>query len=495
MTDDTADGPTVTASHDDADSLLSSRKRRISRRRFLKLLGLGAVGAAAGLTGADRLLNRQTRSGTSHSRQPTGYVTRDDFRFDRTLHAVDDLGMDPNGNNAIDSALDSAFESGTLIQFPPGEYRVERRLLRHGRVERAGIEGLGNGRRDVTFVPGPDGIDGESMWINLQDSQDMLFRNFAVNVTEDDQRHINCAIDCDDGLLMEDIEWMGVIPRDNISTVSHSYTLSVSAARQDGVCTLRRIMMGKHRAAVRPEYPDGASGIRSNASHSGELVLENLHLERLGSSAVAMRAGDGAYTVRGGVFKDNNNNSIRLSSSGHPDKETRCIGATAILESPTQTATLIQNDSSDNTRPVIWEDCDLIHRETGQGGRGVLSLPGFGGGSPAAIMRNCRVLNEADKPTINVDDGGPVTIEDSHFSGSGGDFDAGSGDGTIRNTCIDMPNAEIRGFETENVNRGGNCEQPAEPEDVFGGPVGPTSRSPGETEGNGNYPAGGSGPC
>lgn len=469
--DDTdANGSRTDTARQDAHTL---RQNRISRRKFLKLMGLGTVGAVAGIAGADRLLSGEWYRSGGRQRHLTGHQARDDFSFDQTLNAVDDLGLDPNGNDPIDGALDSAFESGALIQFPPGEYKVTSRILRHDRVERAGIEGLGDGPRDVQFIPGSNGIDGESMWINLQDSQDLLFRNFAVNVTEDEERHINCAIRCDDGLLMEDIEWMGVIPRDDASMFSHSYTLSVGASQQDGVCTLRRIMMGKHRAAVRPEYPNGASGIRSNGSHSGELVLENLHLERLGSSAVAMRAGNGAYTVRGGVFKDNNNNSVRLSSSGHPDKETRCIGATVILENPTQTATLIQNDSSSNSRPVIWEDCDLIHHETGEGGRGVLSLPGFGGGSPSAIMRNCRVLNDANKPTINVDDGGPVEIENSHFTGSGGDFDAGGGGGTIRDTCIDMPNAEIRGFETENVDRGGNCEEPEEPEGIFGKEVAP----------------------
>ncbi|RDZ92102.1 hypothetical protein DEQ92_22635, partial [Haloferax sp. Atlit-6N] len=43
------------------------------------------------------------------------------IQFSTVVDAVDDLGLDPNGNDPIDSTLEDALASGdTLVEFPAG---------------------------------------------------------------------------------------------------------------------------------------------------------------------------------------------------------------------------------------------------------------------------------------------------------------------------------------------------------------------------------------
>ena len=109
---------------------------RMRRRKVLQALSAGVVGIS-GCTGSqsdDPETEREptTRSGRTQTTQEprandngTGNETNDpEFEFDRVVDAVDDLGMDPTGESPIDDALNGAFETGTLIEFPPGDYMV-----------------------------------------------------------------------------------------------------------------------------------------------------------------------------------------------------------------------------------------------------------------------------------------------------------------------------------------------------------------------------------
>jgi hypothetical protein len=79
-------------------------------------------------------------------------TTYNNISFDRVVDAVEDLGMDPTGGQPIDSSFESAIETGTLIEFPPGEYLVKTDHNTHT-VSRFGIRGTGDHRNDVQFLP------------------------------------------------------------------------------------------------------------------------------------------------------------------------------------------------------------------------------------------------------------------------------------------------------------------------------------------------------
>jgi arylsulfatase A-like enzyme len=93
-------------------------------------------------------------------------IERHGIQFDRVVNAVDDLGMDPNGNDPIDDALSGAHETGTLIEFPEGDYRVNDELVIGPRSSKSrfGMVGLGDSHTDVQFhFPNAD-TSGSGFW-------------------------------------------------------------------------------------------------------------------------------------------------------------------------------------------------------------------------------------------------------------------------------------------------------------------------------------------
>lgn len=67
---------------------------------------------------------------------------------------VEDIGADPTGSEPIDQIINEYYRSGTVLQFPPGSYLVERsHHLNNGKnVKRWGMVGTGDSRNDVQFV-------------------------------------------------------------------------------------------------------------------------------------------------------------------------------------------------------------------------------------------------------------------------------------------------------------------------------------------------------
>lgn len=122
---------------DDQERLLSTdgapppARAPLSRRSYL---GLGATTVAS-----------LTVTGAS-----AGSLRRHGIEFDRTLDAVEDLGMDPTGVDAVDSQLKRAGD-GTLVQFPEGSYKFGPGDVTLG-ADRVGLEGVG----ETVSFRGPD---------------------------------------------------------------------------------------------------------------------------------------------------------------------------------------------------------------------------------------------------------------------------------------------------------------------------------------------------
>lgn len=87
----------------------TTKKSLLKRREYLRF---SATAAAVG-----------TLTGTALSGSAAAQGS-DSESFNQKLNAVDDLGMDPEGNDAIDTVLIEETPSDTLIEFPAGEYLV-----------------------------------------------------------------------------------------------------------------------------------------------------------------------------------------------------------------------------------------------------------------------------------------------------------------------------------------------------------------------------------
>ena len=106
-----------------------NEKSLLKRRDYLRLSATAtAVGAGSGAVLRGSVV---ATSPSEHS-------------FDRVVDAVDDLGMDPTGEEAIDDILSDEIPADTLVEFPSGEYLVT------DAVETDAVKRFGIGESDAT---------------------------------------------------------------------------------------------------------------------------------------------------------------------------------------------------------------------------------------------------------------------------------------------------------------------------------------------------------
>ena len=457
----------------DADENESTAGGLLNRRDYVKLsaAATGAVLASSGLGSAS-----EERFG---------------IEFDRVVNAVDDLGMDPTGSESIDSALSGAHETGTLIEFPPGDYRVENELvIGPGASEsRFGMVGLGDSHTDVQFhFPNGD-KEYDGYWFIHQDGgEDCVLANFSIQMTDDTVTSINVRFDCTDGALIQDVEWLGFVP-----SASHSYgqllTCHVpedSGATTAGVNTIRRVTIGRGGAYLgghqsRSGTAPGTTYIRVYSDHVGELVVEDAHLVQSGGNALRSSNNDGVVTVKGGLFKNNDLSNLRFQGGNHPEKRSTITGARIVVDHgdvpyPTGGTGFwhgmgINIDSRVGGTDLLIEDCDFVCNEidisdqTDSKPNGFIRLTGTGTSNPGGVtIRNTNIYNNTRNQTLwfqAPDDGANDPLEvvlenvnvtvDNETQTEGAVCVIDGRDGSrISNSCIHAPNGTIDGIAFEN---------------------------------------------
>ncbi|WP_144920821.1 hypothetical protein [Halorubrum salsamenti] len=443
--------------------------RLLNRRDYVKLSAAtaGTVLASSGLGSAA--------------------VTRHGIRFDRVVNAVDDLGMDPNGNDPIDSALSDAHETGTLIEFPEGDYRVNDELVIGPRSSKSrfGMVGLGDSHKDVQFhFPNAD-TSGSGFWfIHQKGGEDCVLANFSIQMTDDDVTSINVRFDCADGGLIQDVEWLGFVPskRHSYGQLLTCHIPSDAGGSADGVNTLRRVTIGRGGAYLGGHYADtgdnpGTTYIRVYPNHIGEIVVEDAHLEQSGGNALrsTMTTEGGVVTVKGGLFKNNDLSNIRLQGGNHPTKVSTVTGARIVVDHgdaprPTHGTNFYHGngvliDSTEGDSGVVFEGCEFecneVDLNSGYKPWGLIRLTNTGGSNPGGFtMRNCQIYNATRNQTLwiqsrksGADDPSGVTLEsvdvtvDNDYQTEGSVCTIGDDrDGSrISNCCIHAPNGSIDG--------------------------------------------------
>mgnify|MGYP000592530811 CR=1 FL=1 len=414
------------------------------RRSFLKFAGVATAGlAASGLSGT-----------------AAGAPTRDSFSFDRVVNAVDDLGMDPNGNTPIDGALDGAIESGTLIQFPPGEYYYTESHSWDG-VSNAGISGTGDSQRDVVFRP----EQGQQIRLVQGDVENFLLENVSFQQYDDKSTLPWLWIRSDGGSLLRDIEWLGKTGLDQYMDVGSTYVLTYETTSESGVNVAENLIIGEDAPAHESSYPHGTQVMRGGGGHVGELVLRDLRFVEQNSNPVRYTHPSGVLTIEGGEFVNNTHTSLRVSAGRHPSKRTVVDGAHIRVDKDwgDLRGGLICDSSNNGDAGMLIENTtiewDVNHGE-------VIEFPDWGGHG-AVTFRDCIVRNDGGSATIAADatsdtNDDAITVENCSFTGSGGGFVAEDRDGSvIRDSCIGMSDVTIRGFETENVGSSG-CRTPGD---------------------------------
>ncbi|PSP92867.1 hypothetical protein BRC91_11760 [Halobacteriales archaeon QS_4_62_28] len=398
-----------------------------------------------------------SKSGLAHT--VSAERTRYGIAFDRVVDAVDDLGVDNTGTEPIDAALDTALQSGTLIEFPPGEYLLEESHKVAG-MDRVGIRGTGSSRRDVRLYPS-EGVAIKPIDAGLGTGA-VLIENMVFDELEDDETQVSLLVRTSGGTVVKNIEFLGRTPDDNSGRFS--YTVGAEVTDVDGLAVFENIHVGLDTPAKPVEYPDGVEFIWGGPEHVGEVVLRNPIVHRRNSNGVRYTDGSGVLTLIGGEFVNNQNANVRFGAGNHPSKVSSATGTYIKVDQnvvTTSDALRVSGDGDD--AGAIFRGINIDWGDVN--GRGAITFPSFDPHGRAEFY-NCVVHNvRPDTPTVwatpvSIEDD-PIVFENCSFTGTGGGFIANSRPGSvIRNSCIDMPDASIRGFATENISSA-DCQLPA----------------------------------
>ncbi|WP_049915221.1 hypothetical protein [Haloferax mucosum] len=379
----------------------------MKRRAFLRTLGtVGVCTAIAGCT---------TRSNEEPTPTPTPNpgdeaVSPDPSPQLSVLNAVEDLGMDPTGQEAIDDILDDAYEDDTVVEFPPGDYLVTREHDWDRGVSNFQLVGLGKSHKDVQFVFPTNGSGEQFRMLRITSGDSHVLKNFSIQQTDDDTTSADIWLANDDGALIEDVEWLGRTPSDSHA---RDQLLLFDCTSVDGVNVARRVYM--REGAELPGYPNGVAGIRITERSVGEVKMIDCHIEQRGSSSFRATHTRGVLRVEGGLFKNNDNTNMRISAGDHPSKTSWIKGATVVVDADNLNEHAHDGDKLDSPEGlridstghgytgVLIEDCDFIFRSS-PFSPGIITAPTYGSHG-GFTLRNCRIINDTSVQTIHA---GPV---------------------------------------------------------------------------------------
>lgn len=462
----------------------------LSRRGALGALTVGLVGLSGcnetDDTGSDGSKSDEDSVGRAGN---ASYMDEFDIEFDRVVNAVDDLGMDPSGEEPIDDALSDAFETGTRIEFPPGDYTVAKEPPADPphNPSRFGLVGLGESHTDVQFHF-PNAADREGFWFVYQKGgEDVLLANFAIQLTDDDKTSVSVLLDANDNGVAVDLEWLGFIPP-QIESKGSLLRMNVDAdngATTDGVNVARRVTIGRHGSYLgghesSTNTTPGTTFMRHQPTHVGELRLEEVHFEQCGHNAMRSTNNDGVVTVKRGTFLNCDVSSLRFQGGDHPTKTSVIEGARIEKDhsklnetggtEPHQAAGIMIDTRVGNTGLII-RDCDIIYKDisaaVGNAGSlwGVIRCTNSVNSNPGGfIVRNCRIRNDTQAQTLWIQSREPqakepvgVTLEGLNVRVTAATQTEGSvcqiGDGrdgsTVSGCCIRAPNGEFDGISIE----------------------------------------------
>ena len=448
----------------------------IDRRQYLKLGAATAVGAV-GFSGRS---TAETREGIS---------------FDRVVDAVDDLGMDPNGNEAIDDKLDDAWGPGTLIEFPAGEYLVTGPRNYSHDTSNAGIVGKTGDRSDVEFVF-PDGYN--DRFLNVRFGSDLLFGDFTIQQTDDWETSVGCAFAPDGDATIRNLEIAGNNPR------GKQRGLALTVYDSDGVMNLDGFVRTGESGVG--DYPSGTQALLVPSEHEGVVYIRDAHIANAGENGIYGSHCPGDVRIEGGHFENNDIASVRIAGDGSYVKD-----ATFVVDTEGHD----NHGSYDNLRGLwmetgpgnysggLVENCNFILRSASNSG-GLLRIAGDAGD---VTVRGCRFRNETRFATLFAESGGDsIRVENCSVTGGASNARRGavelvdrngsmvsdcciSMDGsqngvvirgssgcTVRRSTVDVNNKAIytpgSSVATSGISHSGSCPLPGDGGDDAGGDVG-----------------------
>lgn len=412
-----------------------------------------------------------TATGTrtsSRTATPATDRTHYSVEFDRAIDVVENLDADPTGTEPIDPIIEEFYESGTVLEFPPGSYLVERshHFNNDENVERWGMVGTGDSRSDVEFVF-PEGNEtaqnsGNHYVLNIQTGRDHVIADMTMQQTRDRTTGVGMILVLSDGLHIENLEFAGFNPLAEHSPGSCILT-AITGLR--GVGTIRNFVCTG--GGVQGTYPHRKVGLLCGSFHVGELRLTGHNIQNMGSNAHYASNHRGCVRIEDCLYRNNDNSNIRVSggqAGGHPTKDSWAKNCTVVVDIDNadhlpegESYEFIRGVKCDFGEDVLVEDTDVIYKSAPAAPYCVGVQHNHG----KATFRNLRVRSDVDGigPLFEGQPGDdPVVLENASFTGTASNFHRGRAavsvrernETVIRDSCLALTGENQNGIWLQN---------------------------------------------
>lgn len=369
------------------------------RRTFLKRAG--SITAAVTFSGCESNASTATPSesssseGTSNGSTPASGSALElptqggvqpvsgsdpDLEFDFTyrVDAVEDLGLDPTGNEPIDEVLNTVTVDDVLVEFPRGTYTYDGPI--EGDPTNFGIRGATDDRRDVVIRPKPPG----GRFLNLRDAQNVLVEGMMFDEMYRQDAGVENVVVVSDGVVVRDVAHVGL--------QDWAKCLSVRVTDPDGTGRVEDVRLTHPTRLL--EYPDSILRFYVGSDHRGTLHVTDSEISNAGSNGLYASRTTGNVRVENCLFRNNQNASLRIAGSGSYVKDSRFVldteGSQFYSADEFGTAVGILWESGDFGKTGgLVEGCEMVCRSNP--GNPIIEVDGSAGGM---TVRDCRIHNE-----------------------------------------------------------------------------------------------------
>lgn len=265
----------------------------MNRRPFLAAIS-GTIASLAGCSMFDS-------SDPPDEREPETPKSAD--VFDHTVDMVADAGCDPTGTEPCNDAIKSAAEDDTLLRFPAGTYQFSSAVT-ISEIDRLAIVGEG----DVRFRP-PDEFNGHFLRFGVGQ---LYVENVDVDLRADNTAAgIQCVTD--NGFSIRDMNVLGRGTHED-DNVASAFALAVRNPDATGI--VKNVVARKGSAWGRYKGGNGRIGIWVGSLNQGTVEIVDCQFEEFGNNGIYASRTTGNVQVKGGVYRNNNVSSIRISGNG-----------------------------------------------------------------------------------------------------------------------------------------------------------------------------------
>jgi hypothetical protein len=311
---------------------------------------------------------------------------RHGIRFKRVVDMVEDAGCDPTGEEPCNEELRAAADDYTLLKFPSGTYELTEKNVILGTTN---LGFLGEG--DVRFVV-PERFNEKVLVVD--DGTGLLFEGIDIDQTAEGATP-GLHLGADDDLQVHDVELIGQgihpdsIPRGdpgwepgegasngNPDVMDFFYPIVRSP---DGTGLVTNLVANNHGLMGAYNAGDGRSGIWVGASNEGTVTFRDCRIEEFGSNGTYTSRTYGVVQFEGGLYRNNDNNQIRIGSPGsYIENATLTVNAAA-SDAPNPSEALnyrgarIEMGRQIDRTDVVVRDCDIALQSSPHSGGGVVA--------------------------------------------------------------------------------------------------------------------------